>query len=238
MLACEPVNRFMTEAVLSVDLNSPAGEILRLFAAYPVHHLPVVDKTKVVGMLSSADVLKLINFIPAHVPSKEQYLDLHISVATLMRRPVVSVLPSQSIEQAATLMVTHGIHGLPVTDRDDHLLGIITTTDIMYAALHPERRGDEQGRAVPSTSAVRVSPAELDRALRLASAADETNEEKAVIARALLHTQSRLRALETVFLCADRYLRAGQDTRLHAQLSKAIERAHDERGDATPTLGL
>lgn len=238
MLACEPVNRFMTEAVLSIDVNSPAGEILRLFAGYTVHHLPVVDKTKVVGMLSSADILKIVSFIPAHVRNREEYLGRHINVATLMRRPVVSVLPSQSIEQAATLMVTHGIHGLPVTDRDANLLGIITTTDIMYAALHPERRGDEQSHAVQSAASVRVSPAELERALHLASAATETNEEKGVIARALLHTQSRLRALETVLSCADRYLRTGQDTRLHAQLSKAIERARDERSDAAPPLGL
>lgn len=228
MLAQEPVNRFMTEAVLSIDVNSRAGDILRLFAGYPVHHLPVVDKTKVVGMLSSADLLKIVCFVPKHVRSAEEYLDQHINVATLMRHPVISVLPRQSVEEAARLMAAHGIHALPVTDSDDNLLGIITTSDIMHAALYPERRGDRQDGS-PKTAAVRLSAAELDRALHLAGAAVETNEEDGMIARALLHSQSRLRALENVLSCADRYLRAGQDERLHAQLSKAIGRARDEQ---------
>lgn len=222
----EPVNRYMSGAVLSINVNSPAGDILRLFAHYPIHHLPVLDKTKLVGMVSSADVLKAVSLIPAHARSREQYLDRLVDVATLMRRPVISVPANHSIEQAAKLMVAHGIHALPVTDHDENLLGIITTSDIMYAAFHSTRRDDPGS----STGSVHASPAELDRALHLAATAVERDEESAMIARALLHTQSRLRALENVMACADRYLRAGQDERLHAQLSKAIERACGERG--------
>ncbi len=48
----DPVNRLMTEAVLTVDVDDPAGEVLRLFGGYPVHHLPVLEGSKVVGMLS------------------------------------------------------------------------------------------------------------------------------------------------------------------------------------------
>ena len=60
----DPVLHLMTVAVLTVDINDPAGEVLRLFAGYPVHHLPVLDQQKVVGMLSSADVMKLELFLP------------------------------------------------------------------------------------------------------------------------------------------------------------------------------
>jgi len=42
----------MTEAVLSIDIGESAGEVLRLFAGYPIHHLPVLKGHKVVGMLS------------------------------------------------------------------------------------------------------------------------------------------------------------------------------------------
>jgi acetoin utilization protein AcuB len=238
MLACEPVNRFMTEAVLSIDINSRAGEILRLFATYPVHHLPVVDNARVVGMLSSADVLKLQGLIPAHATNREDYLDQRVNVATLMRHPAIAVLASHTVEQAATLMASHGIHGLPVTDRDDRLLGIITTTDIMHAALHPERRGDEQDDSGSKTGPVCVSPAEFDGALHLAGAAAESNDDNAKIARALLYAQSRLKSLESVLACADHFLQTGQNERLHAALAKAIERVRNERGATLPVLGL
>jgi len=238
MLACEPVNRFMTESVLSIDVNSPAGEILRLFAAYPVHHLPVVDNMKVVGMLSSADVLKLERFIPQHSKDREDYLNRTVTVPMIMRRPAITVLPRESVEHAARLMVSHGIHGLPVTDSNDHLIGIITTTDIMHAALHPERRGDTQDDSGSRVGPIRISNAELDHALHLAGPAAEANDDSGMISRALLYLRAREKFLEDVLTCADRYLTAGQDARLHSRLSQAIERARGDRGELKPTLGL
>jgi len=240
MLANEPVNRFMSEAVLSIDISSPAGEILRLFAGYPVHHLPVVDKTKVVGMLSSADLLKLESVIPRYATSRETYLNSKVNVAAIMRHPPITIRSDQSIGHAATLMAVHGIHGLAVTDRGDNLIGIITTTDIIHAALYPERRGDAPVDGLPGAGPahVQVTPAELDQAVRAARVAAEGNDSNAAIACALLHTNTRLRALENVLSCADRYLRAGQDERLHAELSKAIERARTVQGESAPTLGL
>jgi CBS domain-containing protein len=238
MLPCEPVNRFMTAAVLSIDVRCAAGEILRLLAAYPVHHLPVVDNTKVVGMLSSADVAKFERFIPKHCKDKADYLNRTMTVATIMRRPAITVLPHQSLEYAARLMATHGIHGLPVTDSNDNLLGIITTTDIIHAALHPERRGDLQDDSGSRAGPVRISDAELAQALHLAGPAAEAKDDGGTIARALLYLRSREKFLEDVLTCADRYLTAGQDESLHTKLTQAIERARAARGELKPTLGL
>jgi predicted transcriptional regulator len=36
------IRHIMTQAVLSVSVSEPVTEVLRLFANYPVHHLPVV----------------------------------------------------------------------------------------------------------------------------------------------------------------------------------------------------
>jgi hypothetical protein len=108
----------------------------------------------------------------------------------------------------------------------------------MHAALHPERRGDEQDDNGSKTGPVCVSPAEFDRALHLAGAAAKSDDDNAKIARALLYARSRLKSLESVLACADHFLQAGQDERLHAALAKAIERVRDERRETRPVLGL
>lgn len=195
MLSFEPVNRFMTESVLAIDVESPASEVLRMFKAYPVHHLPVVDGNKVVGMLSTADVLKLKAFLPMSAARPMEYLDQHVRIPQLMRSPVVSVQAHQSVEHAASLMAENGVHALPVTDNRDNLLGIISTTDIMYAVLHPERRGDGSD-AAPAPSASEL------QALR-----------------------TRLRLLEEVLNSADRYLNAGRSEQLHVELLAAVAKA-------------
>ena len=141
----DPVNRLMTAAVMTVDIDDPAGEVLRLFAAYPVHHLPVLDQKKVVGMLSSADVMKLDMFLPKAGKSPIEYLNQRMKVRPLVRSPALTIAPHQSIETAAQLMAQRGVHALAVVDSQDGLLGIITTTDIMNAVLGSHEEAHVQG---------------------------------------------------------------------------------------------
>jgi CBS domain-containing protein len=78
-----------------------------------------------------------------------------MKVGPLVRRPVLTIQPHQSVEAAAQMMAQHGVHGLVVVDAHDHLLGIITTTDIIGAALG--------GRKDDSAQASSVAPAEPAR---------------------------------------------------------------------------
>jgi signal-transduction protein with cAMP-binding, CBS, and nucleotidyltransferase domain len=46
----EPVNRLMTEPVLSVEITDEPSGVFRLLTQYKVHHLPVVRGGCLVGM--------------------------------------------------------------------------------------------------------------------------------------------------------------------------------------------
>jgi CBS domain-containing protein len=226
----------MTESVLSLDVNAPAAEILRLFAGYPLHHLPVVDGSKVVGMISSADVMKLETFLPKHDGNGTDYLNQHLRIDTIMRKPPITIHGDEPILSAATLMAKHGIHALPVTDADGNLLGIVTTTDIIHAALHADRAGPARERSVSDGSVARsLSPAAMDQALRLASTLAAADDNLGTLARALLETRLHLQPLEQVMASAERYMRSGQDAQLHSNLTQAIARV---RGDATASSWL
>jgi CBS domain-containing membrane protein len=235
MHANDPVNRYMTAAVLSIDVDAEAGEILRLFAEYPVRHLPVVQGRKVVGMLSSADVLKLRAFLPKGADNAE-FLSRRVKIEQLMRQPAMTVGPQSTVEDAAMLMATHGVHALPVVNSQDHLIGIVTTSDIIAAALGAEHGASSHADA-SAEPAVRLTPGQMDHATRLAHAMLTNDDDSGDVARALVFALQRLKALETVCQSAERYVRAGQDERLHTHLLKAIEAARSP--DTTgPALGL
>jgi acetoin utilization protein AcuB len=231
MRPSDPVNRFMTAPAVSIDLSSPAAEVLRLFSVHPFHHLPVVDRGKVVGMLSSADVLKLEAFLPKRGGTSADFLNQRVHIDQLMRQPPITVAANQSVEQATTLMTKHGIHALPVTDSSDKLLGIITTTDIISAVLHTDQGSSAHGRSTTdaeSEAASReVSPAQMREAAQLAATAADLSDDSGKMARALLHAEARLRVLENVLVSADRYVHAGQDQNLHRSLVKAITKAKE-----------
>jgi CBS domain-containing membrane protein len=65
-------------------------------------------------------------------------LDTRVTVAQLVRRPTITILADQTVQEAAELMAGHGIHALPVVDAQQHLLGIVTTSDLIAAALRLE----------------------------------------------------------------------------------------------------
>ena len=229
MRPSDPVRELMTEAVLSIEMSAPAGEVLRLFNEYPVHHLPVVDEARVVGMLSVADVRKLESLLPKGRDPID-YLSWRFRIDQFMRQPAITIGPHEPVEAAASLMAKHGIHALPVINSQQKLIGILTTTDIMNAALHPEQRREGSAAAAARASAreATVGQGELQRALSLAVAACKGEDDKAQIARALLHACSRLKRLEGLRSWADRYVHLRQDEYLHGALLKAIEQTRSE----------
>src|SRR5262249_18262471 len=52
----------------------------------------------------------------------------------IMTRNVISVQPETTISEAAHLMLQHRISGLPVVDRDGHVVGVVTEGDFLRRA--------------------------------------------------------------------------------------------------------
>jgi len=159
-----------------------------------------------------------------------EYLSWRFRIDQLMRQPAITIGPRESIETAASLMAKHGIHALPVTNSRQKLIGIVTTTDIMNAALHPEPRAAGPAPAGTQTSAAdaTIGSSQMQSALSLAAAACGGEDDRAQIARALLNACARLKQLEALRRWADRYVHLRQDEYLHDALLKAIEQTRSQ----------
>ena len=54
-----------------------------------------------------------------------------MTVEDVMTRDVITVTPATPIHEAASLMVVHGVSGLPVIDAEGRLVGIISDGDLI-----------------------------------------------------------------------------------------------------------
>ncbi len=57
-----------------------------------------------------------------------------MKVSDVMAKDVVTVNPETTVREIAELMTQHRISGLPVVDKDGHLIGIISETDLLHRA--------------------------------------------------------------------------------------------------------
>jgi len=97
-----------------------------------------------------------------------------MQVRNLMRSPVVSVDPGQTLQRAAQVMQEHGV-GSVVVEQDGQVVGILTERDVMHAAAQlgdvgQARVGDHMTAPVVTASPnwdVTVAAAEMhDRRIR------------------------------------------------------------------------
>lgn len=176
----------MTTAVLSVDRHEGAGEVLRHFHEYPIHHLPVLEGPRVVGLLSSADMMKLEHMLPRDMADPKAWLDQRMKAVDLVRRSPITCSADATVADAAERMATHGIHALAVVNAADHLVGIVTTTDIMASLLS---KAQETPVAALVAGHVGTRLRELEELLRLVQRYLASGQEEQLHSRLTLMTE-------------------------------------------------
>lgn len=129
------VKNFMSTPVITVSPNETIADTLALMREKKINRLPVVDKGKLVGLVTDGD-LREISPSPATTLSifELNYLVAKTSIKEVAVKKVITCTPNTKIEDAAVLMREHKIGGLPVVE-EDRLVGIITQTDIFDAFL-------------------------------------------------------------------------------------------------------
>lgn len=71
------------------------------------------------------------------------------NVADVMTREVVSVRADNGVDTVAELLLDRGFSGVPVVDRDNRLLGMLSKTDLVRESAEEYAREEEEGSALP-----------------------------------------------------------------------------------------
>lgn len=66
-------------------------------------------------------------------------------VHDIMTTNVVTVTPEATLREAASLILRHGVSGLPVVDDDDQLVGVLSEWDLLEVLESPEKEADAVG---------------------------------------------------------------------------------------------
>ncbi len=126
----EPVSKIMTPNPVTVHLGQPLSEVQHLMTENRCHHMPVVSGDKLIGMVSSTDLLRVTYAWGQDARHAEAVLDHTHSIEDVMQPGLVTISPKTTIREAAGIFAKNWFHALPVVE-DGKLVGIVTTTDLL-----------------------------------------------------------------------------------------------------------
>jgi acetoin utilization protein AcuB len=129
------VMNWMSKTVVPVDINDSMKDAIKLLKENDVNMLPVMEKGKLVGVLSDRDVKRSSASDATTLEIHELlFLISKIKVKDIMTKDPVTVPPDYTIEETAQVLLEKNISGVPVVDKKK-VVGIITQTDIFRALI-------------------------------------------------------------------------------------------------------
>lgn len=120
------VAELMYRRPVTIEADAMLEDARRLMAEHRIRHLPVVERGKIVGILSDADLGPHVGQLP------------RTKVNGAMTANPTCVAPDVDAAVAARMMLEHRVRALPVVDGET-VVGIISASDILEEYLRAAR---------------------------------------------------------------------------------------------------
>jgi CBS domain-containing protein len=142
MEASTRIKDIMTKDVITVNPNDTIAVVRERITQNQIHHMPVVDNHKVIGMISMNDIHKMEHHFTAfnnpEAEASNRQLFSTMLAKEIMTTPVVKVRDTEPVSIAVDLLLENMFHALPVVNDKDILVGMITTFDLIRHSLEPK----------------------------------------------------------------------------------------------------
>ena len=125
----------MTTRLVTVEPDTRLTKIRQIFEVHPFHHIPVMEKGRLVGIISKSDFHRLSHTLSftwdgvEHMSNDRKVFCAH----DIMTKYPMQLQPEDTISLAADIFLANRFHALPVVDGET-LVGIVTSHDLIAAA--------------------------------------------------------------------------------------------------------
>lgn len=129
------ISEIMTAEVITAKPSDSVGNALSLLEDLDIRHLPIVEDSRLVGLVTDRDLreYRLPIMQELEHPDEADAL-LATPISEVMNKTIISVYANEKVKVAIDLMLEYKIGAIPVINRNqEHLVGIISYIDILRA---------------------------------------------------------------------------------------------------------
>ncbi|MFZ0928135.1 MAG: CBS and ACT domain-containing protein [Syntrophobacteraceae bacterium] len=125
------VKNWMSKDLVTIDEEDSMQQAMALLREHKIRMLPVLKKGKLVGIVTDTDLKRASASDATMLDIHELlYLISKIKVHDIMTKNPITVPDNYTVEETAHVLLEHNISGVPVTDGNGKMVGIITRNDI------------------------------------------------------------------------------------------------------------
>jgi len=141
---------FIMTDVVTITPEKTVEEALNIMKDEDIHGLPVLDENEnIIGICTWRDV---------------RFADPNLLIQDIMTKKVITAQKDISIEEAKKILHQYRIEKLPVVDKNEKLIGLITIKDLTLKGKFPNATHDTEGALLCGAA---ISPFDLERAKAL-----------------------------------------------------------------------
>ncbi|MFT4927527.1 MAG: acetoin utilization protein AcuB [Phenylobacterium sp.] len=128
------VAKIMSTDVVTVEMDDPLWFVRDIFNRAAFHHLLVVGQDGLCGVISDRDLLKALSpTLDTAAETTKDRATLSKKAHQILTRKPVTLPPTASVYEAIDIFNEYPISCIPVVNRDNKPVGILSWRDILKA---------------------------------------------------------------------------------------------------------
>ena len=127
------ISMCMHKNPITLDEDTPIAQALEIFEEHCISHILVTSNGKLTGVVSKQDLLaNAVDLLKHSSGSVFNSLELKTrSIADIMGVNVITVRPNDVVDYGVELLLQNQFHCLPVVDKHQRPVGIVTAFDLL-----------------------------------------------------------------------------------------------------------
>lgn len=127
-----PISSIMTKDVITLSPDASISQAAEIFKDKKIHHIPVVNDMKLIGIVSKSDYLFFRRgFLNDNTDERIEDIRMNnYEVQDIMTQGIATMEPTDKINVALEVFKENMFHAIPIVE-DGNLKGIVTTYDII-----------------------------------------------------------------------------------------------------------
>lgn len=126
------VSEIMVTDVIVASQEYMLSVLEKMMINKGVGHIFITDGAKLKGVVSDGDIKRRKSYLAgSDVSTFREEQTLQTKAHQIMSRELKTLSPESDIIQAVDLLLSHDIHSIPIVEKGNKLVGLVTSTDLL-----------------------------------------------------------------------------------------------------------